>query len=194
MVGCIHFYRIFSAMKKQLLLLVSILSITIASFSQASLTADQILSTAQAKAKKENKSVFLIFHASWCGWCHRMDTAMADPKVSKYFNDNYVITHMTVMESKDKKGLENPGALELMQKYSGEGSGIPFWLVYDKAGSVAADSREVKADGTVSGNVGCPAAENEVAHFINVIKKTSSINATGLDLINKRFRKIETGD
>lgn len=181
-------------MKKQLPLLVSFLTLTIALFSQASLTADQILSAAQSKAKKENKSVFVIFHASWCGWCHRMDTAMADPKVSKYFNDNYVITHMTVMESKDKKGLENPGALELMQKYSGEGSGIPFWLVYDKSGKVAADSKEVTADGKVAGNVGCPAAENEVGHFINVLKKTSKIDATGLDAITKRFRKIETGD
>ena len=32
------------------------------------------------------------------------------------FNNNYVITHLTVYESKDKKNLENPGALEIVDK------------------------------------------------------------------------------
>ena len=36
-------------------------------------SAKEILSEAYSLAAKENKKVFIMFHASWCGWCHRMD-------------------------------------------------------------------------------------------------------------------------
>lgn len=42
------------------------LFICIASISQAQ-TATEILSKASEQAKLENKNVFVIFHASWCG-------------------------------------------------------------------------------------------------------------------------------
>ncbi|MBK7374589.1 MAG: hypothetical protein IPJ02_03205 [Chitinophagaceae bacterium] len=51
----------------------------------------------------------LIFHASWCGWCHKMDTSLNDISVKRFFDDNFVITHITVLESKGKERLENPG-------------------------------------------------------------------------------------
>ncbi|RYY31698.1 MAG: thioredoxin family protein [Chitinophagaceae bacterium] len=159
---------------------------------QAPLSASQIITSASSQAKKENKNIFIIFHASWCVWCHRMDTAMNDPAVSRYFTDNYVVKHMTVLESKDKKQLENPGAEALMKKYSGESSGIPFWIVLDKNGDYIYDSRARTADDQPGANVGCPASEPEVAHFITILKKSSTIDAEGLEAIRKRFRKIET--
>ncbi|HTE25279.1 thioredoxin family protein [Flavitalea sp.] len=163
------------------------------SFGQAPEAADKIIADAQAVAAKENKNIFVIFHASWCGWCHKMDTAMNDPSIKKYFDDNYVIRHLVVLESKSKKNLENPGALDLMKKQSEETSGIPFWVVYDQRGQKLFDSREKLANGQTGENVGCPASEKEVDHFINVLKASSKINEEGLTAIRKRFRKIEAG-
>src|ERR1700730_10298358 len=74
---------------------------------QAPPSADNILKEAYQQAAKENKNVFIIFHASWCGWCHKMDSSMNDEKLKPFFDKNYIVVHLTVDESRDKKELEN---------------------------------------------------------------------------------------
>ena len=93
------------------------------------LPAKEILAKAYKQAAKENKNVILIFHASWCGWCKKMDASMKDDKCKKYFEDNYVTVHLTVEESKENKNLENPGAAEIKTKYLGDKAGLPFWVI-----------------------------------------------------------------
>lgn len=66
-------------------------------------TATEILAKAQNQAKIENKNVFVIFHASWCGWCKKMEKNMDDPKVKSYFDSNYVKTFITVQERAEKR-------------------------------------------------------------------------------------------
>jgi len=155
--------------------------------------ASDILNKAYAQAAKENKKVFVIFHASWCVWCHRMDTSMNDPVCKKFFDDNFVIRHLVVDEAKDKKHLENPGANELRNKFNGADQGIPFWLLFDKDGKFLYDSRMRKeGDGPEKGdNTGCPATEKEVDYFTGVLRKTTSLNAEQLEIIRKRFRENE---
>jgi len=158
-------------------------------------SADDIMKEAYQLAAKENKNVFVIFHASWCIWCHRMDTSMADPSCKKFFDDNYVIRHLVVDESKDKKNLENPGAAELRKKLNGDGQGLPYWGVINKDEKLLFDSRLMienpVPDAGAGLNTGCPASENEVAYFVNVLKKTSKLNAPQLEVIRQRFRKNE---
>ena len=157
-------------------------------------TTEQIMKEALDQASREKKNVLIIFHASWCGWCHKMDSSINDKCCRKYFDDNYVIRHLVVDESKDKKNLENPGADDLRSKYNGDNQGIPFWLIFDKDGKLLADSqiRPVGAALESKGeNVGCPAAEKEVAHFINVLEKTSHLDKLQEALIEKRFRQNE---
>ncbi len=151
--------------------------------------ASTVISRAQSEAQHQEKNVFVIFHASWCGWCHKMDSAMNDPKVSSYFKDNYVVTHLTVLESPQKKDLENPGADKLLAAYHGDKGGIPFWYITDKNGKLLADSRMDKADGTKGDNVGCPAKADEVEYFMKVLKNTSKMNQNQLDKIKERFLK-----
>lgn len=154
-------------------------------------SAKDILREACQQAAKENKNVFVMFHASWCVWCHRMDTSMNDASCKKFFDDNYVIRHMVVDEAEVKKNLETPGAAEMKTKFNGDGQGIPFWLVFDKDGNLLADSKMRKeGEGPEKGdNAGCPATEKEVDFFVEVLKKTSSITKEQIAIIRKRFRE-----
>ena len=149
-------------------------------------TADDILKPVYAKAMQQDKKVMVIFHASWCGWCRKMDSSLHDTTVQPLIDKNYEIVHLTVYESPNKKYLENPGALELLTQHNGNNKGIPYWFVFDKEGNLLADSQHKPGE-----NVGCPATEEEVSHFINVLKKTSSLNNVELEVIRKRFRKNE---
>jgi thioredoxin-related protein len=173
-----------------LLLFVSINSL----FAQkAPSSAEEVMKEAFATAKKQDKKVLLMFHASWCGWCHKMDTSLNDPSLKKLFDDNFVIRHLVVFESKGKENLENPGALEMITKFNGKEEGIPFWLIFDKDEKFIADSR-MKA--MVNGveklqNTGCPASKEEVDYFIEVLKKTTSLKEAELEKIRVRFRKNE---
>ena len=141
--------------------------------------ASVLLEKASAQAKKENKKVFVMFHASWCSWCKKMEANMKDESVKAYFDKNYVFAFLTVQERGDKKNLENPGAEEILEKYKATKSGIPFWQIYDADGKLLADSFDAKGQ-----NLGCPATKEEVAEFTDKLKKTSS-------LTEKQRKKIE---
>ncbi|AJR04262.1 thioredoxin family protein [Siansivirga zeaxanthinifaciens] len=145
-------------------------------------SAETILKNASEVAKKEDKNIFVMFHASWCGWCKKMDKGMNDDACKAFFDANYVITHLTVKESPNNKHLENPGAEDLLIKYKGEKSGIPFWLIFNVEGELLADSFDDKGQ-----NLGCPASKEEVEAFIKKLKNTSSLNERALSIIAEVF-------
>ena len=94
-------------------------------------SAEVIVNEALDNALNTHKNVFIIFHASWCGWCHKMNNSMNDEKLKSFFDNNYVVVHLTVDESKDKKELENPGSISLRAKYHGEEQGFLtglYWM------------------------------------------------------------------
>ena len=157
--------------------------------------ADEVLSIAVKQAKAEKKNVLLVFHASWCGWCRKMDASLKDPSVKPLFDKNYVIADLVVYEHDPaKKSLENPGAAELLKKYNNADQGLPTWLVFDQNKNLLADSqmRPEGADLTTKGeNVGCPAAEKEVAHFVKTLKKSSKMTEKELNEVAAVFRKNE---
>jgi thioredoxin-related protein len=161
-------------------------------FSQTKVkSADAILKEAKNEAIKNDQNIFVIFHASWCIWCHRMDTTMNDQTVKSFFESNYIIKHLTVDERGEKEKFNNPGADELRKKYGGENQGIPYWFILDKNGKLLADCRLHSDDGTLTGsNVGCPAKQEEVDYFIKVLRKTSHLTGEQLQAIRERFLKI----
>ena len=154
--------------------------------------ASTIVNSALRKAASENKNTILIFHASWCGWCHKMDSSLNDPSCKGFFDKYYVIEHLVVLESKDKLALENPGGMDYLKKYSGDPEGLPYWVILDKDGNLLADSRMDKENPKGS-NTGCPASEKEVNYFIEVLKSSSKLTSDQLKIIAKRFRLNEAG-
>lgn len=176
-------------------LLIVLLSTFLVQAQSAPPAADQVFKHALQQAAKEHKKVFLIFHASWCGWCHRMDSIMNNSDCKKLFNNNYVVEHLVVLESKGKKNEENAGGEEMLKKYNGEDQGIPFWLIFDEKGTLLADC-QLRPEGaglsTKGENTGCPATKEEVDYFIKVLKKTSSLTAAQLKIIETNFLKKES--
>jgi thioredoxin-related protein len=180
---------------KNIFLIPLLLFITVTSlFAQkVPLSSEEIMKEAFASAKKQNKKVLVMFHASWCGWCHKMDTSLNDASVKKFFDDYFVIRHLVVFESKGKENLENSGALEMLERHEGKDQGIPFWLIFDKDEKFLFDSRmPASVNGTVKlQNTGCPASKEEVEYFIDVLKKTTDLKEDQLEKIRTRFRRNE---
>ena len=145
-------------------------------------SAQTILKEAYKQAKIEDKNVFVIFHASWCGWCKKMDKKMNHESCKELFDRNYIIAHLVVLESNKNKHWENEGALELFNKHKGEFTGIPFWLIYDKNGTLLENSLDSNGK-----NIGCPATEHEVAEFERILRKTSDLSDDEIDVVAKLF-------
>lgn len=149
-------------------------------------SATEIVNSGIKKANASGKNLMVIFHASWCGWCHKMDTALNDPDVKALFGQNFVIKHLVVDESKENQHLENPGADSLLKQYAPNGSGIPFWVIYDGQGKLLSTSFMPNGK-----NSGCPASKAEVDFFDAVLRKTSKMNEAELRKVYERFRKNE---
>lgn len=138
--------------------------------SDAPKPAGEVLKVAGAKAKANKKSVMVIFHASWCGWCHRFDKYLADPAFGDPIKKNFEIVHLVVQESPDKKALENPGGAEVQTMFGGKDAGLPFMAVTDASGKLLANSNA--KDGK-SGNIGCPVTDEEIAHFLKMLERSA---------------------
>jgi thioredoxin-related protein len=156
--------------------------------------AAELLAPAIKQAEDQQKNVMVIFHASWCGWCKKMDAAMNDPLIKNLFTDNYITVHLTVLENEQNKNLENKGAFEVLKKYNGREAGLPFFVILNHKEELLATSfmRPPDVPLTATGyksNTGCPAEDDEIAYFVRLLKATSRLDDAALQLIATRFSK-----
>ncbi len=145
---------------------------TVAGYAQSSTPepAKQILDKAVQQAQSSHRNVFLIFHASWCSWCKKLEAALSNPDVKKVIDQNYVVTEIDVMERGTKKdSLENPGGEEILKKFGGEKSGLPFYVVLSGKGKKIGDSNMMPGQT----NIGYPGAKEELAAFDTLLKQTA---------------------
>ena len=131
-------------------------------------TTQSILDAANAKGKAEKKNVLVIFHASWCGWCKKLDAFLEQPQFKKTFDQSFVVTHIDVMENGPQKTLENAGGVELMTKLGGATAGLPFFAVLSPKGEKLGDSFMANKQ-----NIGFPSEPGEVTAFMAMLKQTA---------------------
>jgi hypothetical protein len=122
----------------------------------------------------------VIFHASWCHWCHALDTAMNESACKKIFTDNYIICHLIVKESDEKLLEENYGAEQILIKYQTNCSGIPFSEIFGNDGKPLASY------------CGFPSPKNVELYkdFESKLKMTSNINDQDLIVIKDAFNVV----
>ena len=143
---------------------------------------DHILTPASKQAKAEGKNVLVMFHASWCTWCHRMDDWLTKNDQGKMVAKSLVIVHITVMEDEKHKADENPGGAELLEKLGGAKTGIPFFAILTPEGKMIANSNP---NTDKPGNIGFPVEKDEIAHFIKMLKMGTKLSAEQLEAASK---------
>ena len=74
-----------------------------------------LLTAPLAKAKKEHKTVFVAFSASWCGPCRKLHATLDKPENRKAFDRAFVDVEVTVLET-DPKYKNTDGGLDLLAK------------------------------------------------------------------------------
>ena len=134
-------------------------------------TADQVLTEAKARAAKENKTIFLHFGASWCGWCKRLDAFLDRPDIKPVFDKYFIPVKLVVQENEKNKALENPGAEAVMKRLGGP-AGLPYSAFLDKDGKLLVNSMRPSGSGAGE-NIGFPSQAQEVDWFVAMMKKAA---------------------
>lgn len=145
------------------------LALSAAAQTAAQPRAEAVVAESVKAAQAQNKTVLVHFGASWCSWCKRLDAAIQSTELNKIFSDHYVVSHLTIQESDDKKALENPGAQEMVDAAGGGKAGVPVYLFIDAKGERIASSLAMP-DG---GNIGYPATPEEIRAFDDLLVRTA---------------------
>jgi thiol-disulfide isomerase/thioredoxin len=124
------------------------------------LPASQVLDEGLAAARAGKKQVFLHFGAPWCGWCHRLEDWSVRPDVAPILAKDFV----DVKIDQDR----TIGGKDVLKKFNPENrGGIPWFVILD------ADGKAVITSDGPGGNIGYPAKDEEIDHFIAMMQKSA---------------------
>jgi len=134
-------------------------------------TAEELLAQAKTKAAAGNKTIYVHFGASWCGWCKRLDAFLEQPDIKPVFEKYFVPLKLVAQENEKNKALENTGSDVLLQKLGGP-DGLPYSAFLDSKGALIVNSKRPSA--TEGGNnIGYPYEAQEIDWFITMMKKAA---------------------
>ena len=170
----------------KLILALSLLVIAGLSFGSTA-SSKELLAKASQDGAKSGKNVLVIFHASWCGWCHRFDKFLETTEEGKLVKSGLEIVHVTVLENDPKeKANENEGGLDLMAQLGGKDAGLPFMAIMDsKTGKMVTNSMFKMPGKDKEINTGYPGSPEEIAHFNVMLEKgAKKINSKNRAKVN----------
>jgi thiol:disulfide interchange protein len=157
-------------------------------------TAEQLVAQARAQAAPAGKSVFVVFHASWCGYCKLLDKMLASPGVKEVWDKHVVTVHLVVLESDGHKADETPGGMEMLKKLGGEGQGIPFSAFLEaESGKTLATSDRLDAQGAKKGNIGHPVTPEEQAWWDTMLRKGTKMSEAERAVFARYLKEQKVG-
>jgi hypothetical protein len=130
--------------------------------SQAEEAAAAVVLREARAAADDGKRLMLVFHASWCVWCGRMDAMLTDPDAASRLAPHFRILHLRAQERADvERAKQLDGADEVYLRYARPGAGLPFVAILDTAAEPVATSF-LGGDGD---NFGFPVKDFELDGF-----------------------------
>jgi thiol-disulfide isomerase/thioredoxin len=122
-------------------------------------------------SKGEGKRLFLLFYASWCGYCRLFDRFLADPAAAAIINREFRILHMRTLErSAAQKALQLAGADDVFTRFAKTpAAGLPFFVVFNGEGGPMATSLSPR-DGR---NIGFPIGKGDLDVFEKILARVA---------------------
>jgi len=137
--------------------------------------ANSVLARAEAQAGEQQKTVLLVFGASWCKYCHLFDKFLAAPEIQPILAKHFIITHLGVYEELGRHpDLNNPKSDKLVRQFGdADVGGLPFIVFLDAKGQMIVNSNRPSEKKSAGENIGYPAAPEEIDWFMVMIRKAA---------------------
>jgi thioredoxin-related protein len=154
-------------------MVMGLLAVTLATAGTEAPTAQRLVDNAKARASAQHKTILLLFGASWCPWCKRLDSFIETSNFRPIFARHFVIARIDVQEHADKVGLDTPGGAELEKQLGSRSNGLPFFAFLNERGELVANSNRPLPGKSQARNIGYPMEPIEVDYFMNMLKKVA---------------------
>lgn len=135
--------------------------------------ASVVMDAARTAAAEQHKSIFLIFHASWCGWCRKLDQFIETPGIKPIIDKYFVQARLDVQEQEAKKSLDTPGGEDVLAQAGGKDIGLPFFAFLNAKGETIVNSIRPGEGKAGERNIGHPVQPEEVDWFMEMVKKAA---------------------
>ena len=138
-------------------------------------TASQLLKDAEATASSQHRNILLVFSASWCAPCHRLQSFLNDPVISPIFDRYFVKLIVDYGEhTDDKRCKDTQGADELIDALHERETGVPLIVMLNSSGKPIVDSiLPVYGRRNNHANFGYPTSPTEIDWFLEMLRRAA---------------------